>query len=119
MNLARIIEYCRTQEYRLHSATYSWGGKGLFKLLSRDARAWVLMATNQQFQFSENEVKEFRDLLRYKYEGLTEDEKRAVLASITLEQHETTHHVDMMITPFGVSYHGRANLEYIKFCDFA
>ncbi|MEL6159938.1 MAG: hypothetical protein AAFR18_12025 [Cyanobacteria bacterium J06627_32] len=49
---------------------------------------------------------------------LDDDSRVESLIFYTSYIHELTHHTDMMITPFGVNYHGKLCREYISFQDF-
>lgn len=47
------------------------------------------------------------------YRGLDEEDRMAVLACVGFLNHELVHRVDLLSTPFGVSFHGKACLETI------
>jgi hypothetical protein len=96
----------------------------LWPSLSAEARFFVWIATDKQSEglvtFDEMYGRVWADdrMTSDAFDKLPDEAKAEVLALFTFEIHELTHHIDFLITPYGVNFHSKLMREYNAFRRF-
>ncbi len=108
--MERLLEHYAQYEYKFHSLRFPDRTQEI-NLLSASAKQFISKLDNTTLPFNQSKLNDF-------YNRMNDSQRIEVLAYLTIDIHEFTHHVDLITTPFGVNFHAKSFFEYLQFQHF-